>query len=496
MFWYFFSMSIIFFIGAAEVQAATLTITANNGSVIAIPEKTEYDEGEIVELIPRPDTGYYFAGWAGDVHSKWLVVNITMDSDKTIIANFDTWHPPIGIPAPLFGVTTTHMMYADPNYTYDYGSGPEPYRIGPDGPYTHYIDPDHPSATDTDNEFGTPERPRMHIPNRLSGREIYGDPLPPGTVIEVHGTNVASGTIGSSGTAELPIFLRGGAGNESVFMGVFVIRGDYMVIENLKFDLETYARRTINIGEYEGTRTHIAVRGCEFYNGEYDPQSSYMAIRIKYDYDDPNPLENIVIYNNHFHNIGDGRTTVVKYDASGVSVDANAENIWIVDNHMHYLGGTGIKVSYDSFQTNTFMPNHIYIGRNIIHDNFEHAIGLKVCEDVIISQNIAYNFGEGYTGTIGSGTSGIPFVDGLGEGPNNEGKYNHWYLFNIAHDYNASDGGFAVYVGEGETFADEIYYIGNIAYNSHNYTGTSTAFSSWDQQRIYWINNVELKTKI
>ena len=411
------------------------------------------------------------------VSLAWLILSAGGD------VALSAWQPPIGIPEPPFGITTTHTMYADPSYTYDYGSGPEPYRIGPDGPYTHYIDPEHPNATDTDNPYGTHTMPRKTRPNAIHN-------LPAGSVFEMHsGWQPGVGPIYGSGTASLPIFIRGVAGDEPTFTGVFYINGDYIVMENLKFDLGDYARRTISIGYYEEARTHIAIRGCEFYNGEYDPQSSYMAIRIKYGYDDPNQLKNIVIYNNHFHNIGDGRTTPVKFDASGVSVDANAEDIWIVDNHMHHLGGAGIKVSYDSYKVNTIMPNHIYIGRNIIHDNFEHAIGLKLCEDVIISQNIAYNFGEGYTGTIGHGTSGIPFVDGLGEGPDNVGKYNHWYLFNLAYDYNAADGGFAVYTGAGETLADEIYYIGNIVYNAHNVAGTSTGFCSGGSKRVYWINN-------
>ncbi|MHC4300341.1 MAG: InlB B-repeat-containing protein, partial [Planctomycetota bacterium] len=92
--------------------------------MIAKPDKADYSVGEVVELTPRPATGYYFAGWAGDARGNRLVLNLTMDGNKTVTANFDPWQPPIGVPVPPFGVTTTHMMYANPSYTYDYGSGP------------------------------------------------------------------------------------------------------------------------------------------------------------------------------------------------------------------------------------------------------------------------------------------------------------------------------------------------------------------------------------
>jgi len=405
----------------------------------------------------------------------WLILSIGVN------VALSAWQPIIGIPEPPFGITTTHMMYADPSYTYDYGNGPEPYRIGPNGPYTHYIDPDHPNATDTDNPYGTHAMPRVTRPNAIAH-------LPPGSVIEMHsGLQPGVGPIYGSGTPSKPIFIRGVPGDEPTFDSIFSINGDYIVMENIKFDLGTYARRTILIGYYEGARTHIAIRGCEFYNGMYDPNQSYQVIRIKYSFDSPDQLKNIVIYNNHFHYIGHGRTTETKCDVVGVSVDANAKDIWIVDNYMHHLGGDGIQVAYDSYSANTIIPNHIYIGRNTFHDNYENAIDLKICEDVIVSQNVAYNFGEGYC-DIGGGSS-IAFRYGLGEGPDDINRNNIWTLFNLAYNVNSQDGAFASFIGVGEKLADEIYYIGNIAYNCHNSDGNSTAFGSSGQEKIYWVNN-------
>jgi hypothetical protein len=233
----------------------------------------------------------------------------------------------------------------------------------------------------------------------------------------------------------------------------------------------------------------------------YDPGSSYSAISIRIPPSSTEPnqqVKNIVIYNNHFHNMGDGRTTPVKKDAVGVAVSPNAENIWIVDNYMHHIGGDGVQVNYDWHNNDSIIPNHIYIGRNIFHDNFENAIDLKTGEDVIVSQNIAHNFGEGHSEIVPEGRGPYTvFRYGPGDGPMDAdglrlSKNNIWTLFNLAYNVNSGDSGaFASFTFIGvEKLADEIYYIGNIAYNCHNDANTSSAFGSLGQEKIYWVNNL------
>ncbi|MHC4366989.1 MAG: putative Ig domain-containing protein [Planctomycetota bacterium] len=472
-------------------SAATLTINATNGSVIAKPDKADYSVGEVVELTPRPATGYYFAGWAGDARGNRLVLNLTMDGNKTVTANFDPWQPPIGVPVPPFGVTTTHMMYANPSYTYDYGSGPEPYRIGPDGPYTHYIYPGHPSATDTNNPFGTHDRPRLTAPNNMSGRPIYGEPLPPGTVLEFHGVvQLGIGAMSISGTAGSPIFVRGVEGDEPTIGDTLVINGDYILVENIGFDLGTSTRKAVNIGLYEGARTHIAIRNCEFYNGASNPMSSFQVIRIRHRFDSSEQLKNIVIYNNHFHNIGDGRTTAVKTDVVGVSVDTNAEDVWIIDNYMHHIGGDGVQIAYDSWSANSIVPNHIYVGRNTFHDNYENAVDLKDCEHVIVSQNTAYNFGDDYSSY--SGPTAIAFRYGPGEGPPGDtDKSWVWTLFNTVYNSSVGDGAFYLASTGGSKNPDDIYYIGNLIHSCHDADkAIATGMVLVNVNRAYLFNNL------
>lgn len=137
-------------ISARDCEAApyTLTVTGAHGSITVTPGNALYDEGEKVELIPRPETGYCFTGWTGDVHSSRLILNLTMNSNKSITANFGVWTPPIGIPTPGFGIFQTYRMYDEagrrnPNLTYQASPG--------GGYYTHYVDNTDPNATDTAN---------------------------------------------------------------------------------------------------------------------------------------------------------------------------------------------------------------------------------------------------------------------------------------------------------------------------------------------------------
>ena len=69
----------------------TLSVTTNNGSVVKVPDLPEYDEGTIVALTPTPNTGYHFTSWSGDVpagHEADNPLNLTMDANKTLTANF------------------------------------------------------------------------------------------------------------------------------------------------------------------------------------------------------------------------------------------------------------------------------------------------------------------------------------------------------------------------------------------------------------------------
>jgi uncharacterized repeat protein (TIGR02543 family) len=71
------------------VQQYTLTVnTVGNGSVTLNPPGGVYDDGTVVTLTAVPDSGWAFDNWSGDLTGSANPANITMNSNKTVTANF------------------------------------------------------------------------------------------------------------------------------------------------------------------------------------------------------------------------------------------------------------------------------------------------------------------------------------------------------------------------------------------------------------------------
>jgi hypothetical protein len=71
----------------------TLTVTcepSEGGSVAISPsmEGNQYEEGTSIELTATPSEDYAFDSWSGDLSGSDNPTNITMDSDKSVVANF------------------------------------------------------------------------------------------------------------------------------------------------------------------------------------------------------------------------------------------------------------------------------------------------------------------------------------------------------------------------------------------------------------------------
>ena len=69
----------------------TLTTIAEGGTIVLDPTGPQYTEGTLVKLIAKADDDYVFIFWTGDPLNYANYINpnfITMDSDKTVTANF------------------------------------------------------------------------------------------------------------------------------------------------------------------------------------------------------------------------------------------------------------------------------------------------------------------------------------------------------------------------------------------------------------------------
>ena len=78
----------------------TLTTSATNGSISKNPSSSTYIEGSTVAVTATANTGYRFNNWTGSITSSTNPVSLTMNSNKSITANFTI------IPLPTVNVTT------------------------------------------------------------------------------------------------------------------------------------------------------------------------------------------------------------------------------------------------------------------------------------------------------------------------------------------------------------------------------------------------------
>jgi uncharacterized repeat protein (TIGR02543 family) len=66
-----------------------LTIAAGTGGTTnPLPGIYDYSYGTQVQVTAVPDSGYQFSGWSGNASGATTPITITMDSDKSITANF------------------------------------------------------------------------------------------------------------------------------------------------------------------------------------------------------------------------------------------------------------------------------------------------------------------------------------------------------------------------------------------------------------------------
>jgi hypothetical protein len=91
-----------------------------------------------------------------------------------LVAPVGAFDPPVGIPAPSFGIDDTHAVYVGQLYA----AGGFVNRDSGSGPYTHYVDNSTPDCTDSGSEDGTEVIPRCSPPPA---------DLPAGTVVELPG---------------------------------------------------------------------------------------------------------------------------------------------------------------------------------------------------------------------------------------------------------------------------------------------------------------------
>jgi len=361
------------------------------------------------------------------------------------------WTPPIGIPAPSFGIFET----APPS--------PSPWASPTPGFY--YVDASKSGSTDSGNSNGTPGRPRATIPIDL----------PPGAVVELHGTYDAShatpATIVSRGTAARPVFIRGvSADSRPLARRFWEVKGTYLIIENIEFgplpDRSDTGSLVIRL-----PASHVALRNSDLHGTLDSGGLGVVNWEVPYGvvYTGTGVIDNVVIYNNTIHDNGDVNATYDQ-DNHGIAVTDHVNNLWVVDNQLYRNSGDGLQINAGTGQGAT--THHIYVGRNVAHHNKQTGLWVKQATDVVVSENETYGHRPGNS-SLGQCMGAQYAPDWV------------WFLYNHIHD---CEYGIAQVSDNGEK--SHTFVIGNVIDNIHT-SRLSDPTDAWSPSAVMMAGGYE-----
>lgn len=333
------------------------------------------------------------------------------------------WTDITGIPQPSFGVT----------------------EVAPERPSNwstevvgfYYVEPSNVEATDSGNVFGTPAMPRASIP----------DPIPAGSVVELHGRFDSRVTVNALGTPSDPVFLRGSTYDSRPTLGLEVfLNGSYLITENIKTE-----PRDASVGNgssgfriKEGSE-FITVRNSEVSGLGNNNRTGGLSIGT-WSYAGTDIVNNILIDNLDVHDIGNLNATYDQ-DGHGVTIHGNAQNIWVTNNSMTRNSGDGVQIEAQHNRGREHI-HHIYLGNNTAFNNKQTGLWVKHARDVIISGNEIYDIHRSDSSS-GACTGYQYSADNL------------WFINNKLH--NCYQGIYAASGDPGEQTS--VYYIGNTIFN-------------------------------
>lgn len=406
-------------------------------------------------------------GWTGSVSAADPVVLLLTPESLTFgtpVSNpltgqdLTAWHPPIGIPAPSFGIKETHYMYAGQRYDFD-GDGVleagEEYPDAGNGPYTHYVDNTNPSATDSGNPFGTPGLPRATLPRLIEA----------GSVVEVHGgpyTYVNGGDkilVEALGSAAAPVFVRGVSATRPIFRDDHIMpQGSYLVLENLAL-----YRSNLDIRPLVRSVSFLCIRNTDMYGDRVAGAGGGARVESA---DSADVVHDITFFNNNIYDNGDPSraTDDGPGQFNGIEVTKHSERVWALDNHIHHNSEDALQIGNNA----AFATKFIYIGRNRMYSDRENAVDIKQAQDVIVSQND----GSDYFPSPSSG--GETFVT-------HRGARRIWFLNNDARDCR--------YAFVFTSNSDQVYVIGNVMTDT-----TAPAVTFWQSGAITVESNLFYNT--
>lgn len=334
--------------------------------------------------------------------------------------------PPVGIPAPPFGINEVAP------------TPPDPWNTPTAGWY--YICEDCPGSTDSGRTYGTPSAPRKTIP--LS--------LPAGAYVELHGVYTAShnpNVITLNGVSDNIIWIRGvdmGA-NLPTATKKWTVQGSYAVIENIHFDKSGGANVGGQTIATNADASYVAWRNIRATGND----NNLVGFTVGQLTDNTKSHSYIVFDNLDVRNNGSATLESDSQDYNGVHVGVNANHIWVLRSAFTVGSGAAVQVRAGS-AARTPDVHHVYVGSNTVDNTSQAGLFSKEATEVIFSSNIVRNVVEKPWSP--SKCYGWQYA------PDNV-----WFINNIASgcSYGIRSGSDSGGVGK------NIYIVGNLFYDTH-----------------------------
>jgi len=251
----------------------------------------------------------------------------------------------------------------------------------------YYIDASDPNATNTKNTFGSPDKPRSTIP------EITYEA---GSYVEIHGGPYDGGgqiIFTANGTPDKPVWFRGTSElDRAIITGETVVKGHYVIMENLEFIGQKLGFRSKNSSYLH----HAVIRNSKFSSDGAVASSSSSVIGVKGRSDQR--FHDIIIYNNEIHSYGKsfidtdpalGATT--ENDYHGIKVTTNVDRAWVLKNNVYNVGGDSIQIGNASVK-DADRNKGTYIADNDFYENLENGVDVKATDETLIIGNRIWGF--------------------------------------------------------------------------------------------------------
>lgn len=187
-------------------------------------------------------------------------------------------------------------------------------------------------------------------------------------------------TLTLNGTEDNPVIVRAADGASVRFdaqgdRADFTYQGQFGIIEGIDFFHGTSHR-------VAGDAHHLVFRRIEVHN----PEGAFI---------DFNPVFNVsghdvLIYQSMIYDNRRNNDT----DSHGIQAGSGSSYVWILNNEMYNNNGDSFQGCHNCFDD---PPHHVFIGRNVMHEDRENGVDLKTIHDVVVSENLMYGYGSSET---------------------------------------------------------------------------------------------------